>query len=382
MTFEFLIVYQPKEDEPILDILRDRLRDAFDASLTEADDDGLERMFQTNFGRARPADEDGRESQMLSFSLEIPDETESLDDVIDEFTSALTADPVEHAVKCEDPLLRAELADRAEELFVLEMKLRRVLSIIYLFANPETDPFDLLRDETVQPMTKDAPTAERMKSVSENQFFYLTFGQYVSLNRKPAIKDLAALISKEETYEDLRAEIQRQPVEHEDDADFLASLKDRLNAIEKMRNAVAHNRKPSKKTTENYLNALPQVNQALDDYLAAVAADWQDSLDQGESPWGSAAREAVEQALESATWDGSHRTISLHEASDPSRGRTVGSRTLLVDYLQEVAGSAFYGACGMDDEGNFLSICDENDIVEGVLTAYEDRVEALFGSPG
>ena len=57
-----------------------------------------------------------------------------------------------HAIKCEDPLLRNELAGRAEELFGLEMKLRRVLSIIYLHAKPDAEPYDLLREEVVQPM--------------------------------------------------------------------------------------------------------------------------------------------------------------------------------------------------------------------------------------
>jgi hypothetical protein len=58
-----------------------------------------------------------------------------------------------------------------------------------------------------------------------------------------------------------------------------------MDAIEKMRDAVAHNRRPPKKTTEAYQNALPLVNQALEAYLADLAADWRDlpdSRDDGE----------------------------------------------------------------------------------------------------
>jgi hypothetical protein len=197
--------------------------------------------------------------------------------VVDEFADALMADPIEHTVKCEDPLLRTELAARAEELFAIEMKLRRVLSIIYHHAYPDADPYDLLREETVQPMATAKPQNEQMKAAAENQFFHLTFGQYVGLNQRPAIKDLVALIRNEDTYETFRAELLRQPVEHEDDAGFLASLKERMDSIEKMRNAVAHNRRPSKKATNDYLNAFPLVNQALDDYLRALAADSRDT---------------------------------------------------------------------------------------------------------
>jgi hypothetical protein len=55
-----------------------------------------------------------------------------------------------------------------------------------------------------------------------------------------------------------------------------------MDSIEKMRNAVAHNRRPSKSATNDYLNAIPLVNQALDDYLGALAADSRDA-EAGES---------------------------------------------------------------------------------------------------
>jgi|UniRef100_A0A7C3HQI4 hypothetical protein len=119
-----------------------------------------------------------------------------------------------------------------------------------------------------------------MQAATENQFLQLTFGQYVGLNQRPPFKDkdLLALIRDQASYDSLREELARQPVEHEDDAILLASLKERMDAIEKMRNAVAHNHRPPKKTTEAYLNVLPLVNQTLDNYLSALATNWPDSL--------------------------------------------------------------------------------------------------------
>jgi hypothetical protein len=281
MTFEFIIIHRPLEDEPILDILRERLREVLEANLNDVEGDALAQMVQINFQRSLPANANAAPPRaLLGFSLELTEETASIREVVDEFADALMADPIEHTVKCEDLLLRAELALRAEELFALEMKLRRVLSIIYYHACADADPYDLLGEETVQPMAK--PQKEQMKAAAENQFFHLTFSQYVSLNQRPAIKDLVTLIRNEGTYETFRAELLRQPVEHEDDASFLAGLKERMDSIEKMRNAVAHNRRPPKKLTNDYLNALNLVKQALDDYLNAITADSRDT-DAGES---------------------------------------------------------------------------------------------------
>ena len=205
MIFEFIIVHQPHEDAPVLSILCERLREALEANLNDVEADALPRIVRISFQRPLPANADGGEPRaVLGFSLELAEETASIREVADEFADALMADPIEHAVKFEDPLLRAELAARAEELFALEMKLRRVLSIIYHHADPDADPYDLLREETVQPMATAKPQKEQMKAVAENQFFHLTFGQYVGLNQRPAIKDLVALIRNEDTRDPRR----------------------------------------------------------------------------------------------------------------------------------------------------------------------------------
>jgi hypothetical protein len=377
MIFEFIIVHQPREDEPILGVLRGRLREALEANLNDVEEDALGRMVRTIFQRSQPDGDDGLPRAVLGFSLELPDETASVREVVDEFADALMAYPISHAVKCEDPLLRTELARRAGELFALEMKLRRVLSIIYLHAYPDSDPYDLLREETMQPMASAKPQNEQMKAAAENQFFHLTFGQYVNLNQRPAIKDLVSLIRNQDTYEAFRAELLRQPVEHEDDAGFLAGLKERMDAIEKMRNAVAHNRRPTRKVTDDYLNALPLLDQALDDYLGALAADWRDSLGDDEMPWDKAARVAVERAIKSAHWDEQARTITLHDADEPRMAQTVYGREELVSYLEAAARSAFCANCPRED-GEYVYESDESGVVESVLADYDDRLAEFF----
>ena len=127
----------------------------------------------------------------------------------------------------------------------------------------------MLYEELVQPIAKERLQSQQMVAVSENQFFHLTFSQYILLNRRPEHKfpDLIKLIHNHETFSDLKAELSRLPVTQEEDVILLAGLKDRMEAIEQMRNCVAHNREPSRKVKENYENARPLVDAMLDSYL-------------------------------------------------------------------------------------------------------------------
>lgn len=278
MIFEFVVVYQSEPQISIMSVLLDRLREVLANNLNEFDDESTARMLSLNSPRSgsQILDEAGltRTRTVLGFALDLPEETASQRTVVDEFKSALRAAPIEHVLKFEDSLLRRELAQRADEIFSLEMKLRRVLSMIYLQAYQIGSPYDLLRDEAVQPMSKELQP-DQMQAAAENQFFHLTFSNYVGLNQRPELKQvsrLLELIRAKDSYETLKNALGRFPVEHEEDAEFIAGLRARMNAIEGMRNCVAHNRHPSKKTAEDYVNALPLVEASLNQFLERWAA--------------------------------------------------------------------------------------------------------------
>lgn len=205
---------------------------------------------------------------IVGVSLDLPVETTAPDAVLDTLAAALQDTlPIVHAVKFEDPWLQADLAKWAAQIFALEMKLRRVLSYVYLHAYQSGNPYDLLREESVQPMGK--PSADQMRAAAENQFFHLTFSQYIGLNQRPEIKVAAMLemVRGSAEYDAFRAEVLRTPVADENDASVLAGLKERMDAVERMRNCIAHNRRPSAKIIQNYENARPLVDTLLDGYL-------------------------------------------------------------------------------------------------------------------
>ena len=96
-----------------------------------------------------------------------------------------------------------------------------------------------------------------------------------------------------------------------------------------------------------------------------------------ESIWDTAAREAVEHAMESSDWNEEDQAIEFQDRDDMGMGKTVYSRDELVSYLEEVASEAFYANC-IRDEGEFIAECDENDVVEDVLSDYKERLIEFF----
>jgi len=379
MIFEFLIAYHRAADTEIIGVIRDCLAKVLEDNLNEFDSETVERMIIPNVERVGGVivREDGNTYRraLFGFAVDLPEETALPRIVVDEFVEALNTTPVVHLVKFDDPLIRADLARWADEIYTLEMKLRRVLTLVYLHAYPGGDPYELLQEETVQPMKSERPKAEDMKGRAENQFFHLTFGQYVNLNRRPELKlpDLLALVRDKDAYDGFREELARSPVEDEDDAVLLAGLKERMDAIETMRNCCAHSRRPSKKVIENYANASPLLHQLLDGYLARW--EWQEIIE--ESLWDCAAREAVEDAIERAEWDEENRKITLFDRDDDRIRQTVSTREKLDNYLSQVASSAFYANAPRVD-GDYIDECDEYGILETVLRDYEERLEDFF----
>ena len=277
MIFEFVIVYQQNSDTDIRQILIDTLTLSLQDNYDEFESDTVAQMIalQTQRMGNQSTNEDGNTTQtiILGFTLDLPEETNEAQTVVEEFAKALTEalSPISHIVKFEDPLLQAELAQWSAEIFAIEMKLRRVLTLIYLNAYQGVEPYNLLKEETMQPTTQtdNKPTAEQMQKTLENQFFHLVFSQYGKLNQRPdpKLNDLLQNIRNFIQYEELQAEITRKPVQDSYDADFLVALKEKIGAIEKMRNCIAHHRHPPRKTEEDYRNAQPLISQLLDEYL-------------------------------------------------------------------------------------------------------------------
>ncbi len=273
MTFEILIsCHMPPNDglAGISEMLEDALNQALEYSPIDFDESMIQIHCQRPLNEA-PAD---RGNLLVGFSLELPEDDAGIKSVVDGFVGALRdRSEVMHLVRFEDPLLQAELSKWAAEIFSLEMKLRRVLSFIYLHAYQVSNPFELLQEEQVQIPQGVKPQETQMNNLSENEFFHLTFSQYIGLNQRRQIdlRHIVGIILDSEQYGDLRQELMRSPVSDGRDTELMNNLQQHLNAIERMRNCVAHNRRPSEGIRQDYSFNRPRLEELLDSYLASLA---------------------------------------------------------------------------------------------------------------
>ena len=306
MRFEFVTVYRREKDVLLTWELATRLRPVLFDNDNEMDAEDIWNMISIGFERRGGIELDDNDKAfqrvLAAFSLDLPDDTNEPRHVVDEWCDALLSAPsfIEHLVKFEYPLLHAELEEWGREIFDLEMKLRRAISVVYLHAY-QSEPYNLLCDEKTNTTKPD--DAEQMARKVENEFFFLNFSQYAALNERPEIKleTVLGALRNRQSYEELCVEISRVPVGDGADADFLSRLKELVGSVDSIRNCVAHNRRPSQKVVNNYTRASPQLHAVLDAFLQKRQPLPFEEID--EMPGETEAREAVERALKNAEWE-------------------------------------------------------------------------------
>ena len=276
MIVEFLVACFLMTNADVKQVMVELLASILEVNGNDFEENAVEEMIILRHWRAKDGTEDSTGAQskftVIGFALKLPEETESPDSVVDEFAKGM-ADLEQgfHVLRFEDPLLQAKLAEYSDVIFNLEMKLRRVLSIIYLHAYPNRDPYDLLRMANVN--IQGTPTEEDMKVASENQFFHILFSDYIRVNDRNRLnlEDVRKLIQESELYEELHSEMVRtlrQMIDDQRDVELIDDIRRNLDPIENMRNCVAHNRRPTLNVIENYHDARDRLDKRLDDYLA------------------------------------------------------------------------------------------------------------------
>src|SRR3954451_21537735 len=104
MTFEFLVRCHINGESDLQADLTDLLRDTLQENLNEFDDDAVNSMIVLR--QRRKGDEHQDETgnkfrhELVTFRLDLPDETESVPAVLEEFTDALPGSPsIVHVVR-------------------------------------------------------------------------------------------------------------------------------------------------------------------------------------------------------------------------------------------------------------------------------------------
>lgn len=265
LKVDYLVVYSDDADlkTRILESMQELIGDGYGEPQTN---ETLSQSVEIRYTRTR---EDGRRISGLTVDFDIFDINENeAEDLIRRFskTIANSQEGIDHVLKLHDPALYSENQRYAEEIFKIEMKLREALSFIFI-DTCEANFYELLKDIEVDVVgwKKDPPQESQMIAHCENQFYFLVFSDYIKLTnpKRPKSVDIFELIGTASNFDELKGKIPKHPIVKVRYKDFLASLKERVEPIEKLRNCVAHNRTISTKTLDDY-------NMVKEDLLTSI----------------------------------------------------------------------------------------------------------------
>lgn len=274
VTVDYLVVCSGDMDlsgemgliELLTEMLKSALASVDDEPLA---DEVLEQQITIRYTQTR---EDGRWA--CGFSIEFDSVEERIEDLINNFsefvadyTADCTDDRIKHLLKLNDPQLQHTLRKYGKEIFEIEMKLREALSLIFIDSYGK-DFYDLLNENKVDP--RSPPSAKEMSESYENQFFFLTFRDYIQINNlwQPNLSRIKEYIEQAEDLADLKRLITpKNPITKTEYVDFLESLESRVDSIEKLRNCVAHNRSIPDEIIEDYEMAKEPLLESINGFL-------------------------------------------------------------------------------------------------------------------
>jgi hypothetical protein len=273
MKVDFQIIHSFTGDESLKENLLLLLKETFDESTTisteiEKQPENIEEWsiyywIETKYNHLSDGDK-----YIAGFILDLEEDFKK---IIWEFSKKLQEDEnIDLVLKYGDEGMQVEHQKYAKEIFDLEMRLREVISIIFLDTY-KGDYYDLVReiDIKIQPLNKNNKLREEYyKSHFENEFFFLLFSDYIRLNNSKELKqpDLMEMMINSNDYDDLKQKIQSRGIIKREYQDFLAGIKQNLEPIENLRNCTAHNRSFTVPIIENYVDAKKKLEGRIDEF--------------------------------------------------------------------------------------------------------------------
>lgn len=269
VTVDYLVVYSEELD--LMDLLTEMLKNALEDVYDELpEEEELRENINIRYIKRR---EDFL--YICGFSVEFDSAEERMGELIANFSGSVVDckdKGIEHLLKLNDPHLCRTLRAYGDEIFEIEMKLREALSLIFVDTYGQ-DFYTLLKDVDITQTER--PSVQRMQQFYENEFFFLFFSHYPRINnrKRPNQDGIFEYIQQAEDFEELKQKMTATPITKERYVDFLASLEQRVDSIEKLRNCVAHNRSIPKRTLDNYKTAKDLLLEEIKEFLEEQASD-------------------------------------------------------------------------------------------------------------
>ena len=268
MKVNFQIVHN---SEDIDDILFDAMKDAYENLYIEKSDDELKSLYEFKYYLKLK-----NSKSIAGFEIEVEEiPAEDYDNFLKNFASIIkNKEYILALIKFHDETRFESYLNFYREIAELEMQLREILSCIFYYEY-SVDFYNLLEEYEVN-FPKETPKQEELQERLENQFFYLTFGNYFTLDKPKKIKqvkDINAILESSNSYDEFRDNICNRGIKNEKHLDFLAAIKQNLQTIESVRNAVAHNRTISSTKLGHYETAKSHLIERFQEFWKEATED-------------------------------------------------------------------------------------------------------------
>lgn len=289
---------------------------------------------------------------------------------------------VKCAIKLQDSSRLEEYTLYYQQIAILEMRLREVLSFI-LSDCLNGGYYQLMSGQKPIPLLKGVVESEKeneLKARGENELFYLTFNQYKQIVvpdyvNAGYLKDMIIRLSGDELKTGLN---HLKVFDCEAYRDFLASIREDLSSLEQFRNCIAHNRKYSDEEWGNYIKASENLDKAISRFWESF-----ESRDETEgfSFFEKEALSILVSIMDCAKWHTRKKEVHIPKDIDEVHHRydKIESYDELVDYLADKAYDKATAYFPSDEE--FREIAEHefsgNKVAKKILSKYNTQLRAL-----
>ncbi len=254
--------------------LKELLKTTFEQNYDEFSEEKIDTYIEITYEKQLKDDK-----HLIGFEINFSEIGSEINKFIKDFSENLKdSEKINLVLKFYDSDLLTFLSELYKELFKTEMKLREIVSFIFIDTYKSSD--DLLKEVEITPkfngrkdLQKDMNKRKNyLEERYENEFFHILFSDYVNLTK---LKDLRnedfywiAKISK--NFKEFKEKIIERGIRKEEYKTFITDIKQIMSRLEKIRNCIAHNRMLESEDINDYETLLEEINKKIDEFINKI----------------------------------------------------------------------------------------------------------------